>query len=65
MTFHSTSNDIHTDGLGHFNLARTGGHRAILTWLGLGDIGNQGRQEIQGKRRIPNGDKLSIYTPEY
>ena len=36
--------------------------------LRLGDIresGNQGRQEIQGKRRIPNGDKLSLYTPEY
>ena len=33
--------------------------------LGLRDIVNQGRQEIQGKRRIPNGDKLSLYTPEY
>ena len=35
-------------------MGMTGGHK-----------GNQGRQEIQGKRRIPNGDKLSLYTPEY
>ena len=41
----STSNDIHTDGARA--RAKTGGHK-----------GNQGRQEIQGKRRISNGDKL-------
>ena len=46
----STSKYIHTYGA----RAKTGGYK-----------GNQGRQEIQGKRRIPNGDKLSLYTPEY
>ena len=25
----------------------------------------QERQEIQGKRKIPNGDKLSLYSAEY
>ena len=48
---YSTSNDINTDGARA--RAKTGGYKGI------------GRQEIQGKRRIPNGDKLSLYTPEY
>ena len=42
---HSTSNDIHADWARARDRARAGA---------------QGRQEIQGKRRIPNGDKLLL-----
>ena len=37
----------------------------LVLGLRLGDLRESGRQEIQGKRRIPNGDKLSLYTPEH
>ena len=72
---HNTSNDIHTDGAraktgGHKGIRGDrrfkgrGGYPMTFIQMGLGlrlgDIGNQGRQEIQGKRRIPNGDKLSL-----